>query len=332
MSIDTPLISVLMPAYNAEKYIEEAIESVFAQTYTNFELIIVNDGSSDATAKILEQYSDRATIITQENKGQCAACNRAFKESSGDFIKFFDADDILSPDMLEKQAAVLQRNNECVALSAWARFYNDAPDTAVLQDLACFRDSEPLEWLIASFENGLNMMQCALWLIPRSVLLRAGLWDERLSLINDFDFIIRVLLASRGVRFVEGPCMYYRSGLDQSLSGSYSRQACESAFLSTELGVSTIITAENSARTRRIAALCFQSWAYVFYPAYPDLTEAAEQKVEAYGGSDYQLAGGSVFRCLSKLLGWKCAKRIRHLVHALGWQHVARLRWQRQIS
>src|SRR5688500_3635958 len=100
----SPLVSICMPVYNGEKYIKEAIQSVTSQSYSNWELIIVNDGSKDNTASVLNSISDsRIKVFHQENKGQCSAANFAFKNSSGSFIKFFDADDLLSSDMIQKQ-------------------------------------------------------------------------------------------------------------------------------------------------------------------------------------------------------------------------------------
>src|ERR1700761_7192282 len=94
-----PLVSICMPAYNAGNYIMAAINSVIDQSYQNWELIIVNDGSTDNTGTELENINDsRIKIYNQTNKGQCAAANAAFGFSTGELIKFMDADDLISPD------------------------------------------------------------------------------------------------------------------------------------------------------------------------------------------------------------------------------------------
>src|SRR3954469_22914879 len=119
-----PLISVCMPAYNAENYIEDAINSVLNQTYHNWELIIVNDGSKDLTLNKAITYENdaRIKVITQENKGQCSASNRAYKESSGDFIKFLDADDIIDTFFLEKMVDNIA-GQHCMLFSHCINFY-----------------------------------------------------------------------------------------------------------------------------------------------------------------------------------------------------------------
>src|ERR1700760_4208701 len=100
MSAATPLVSICMPVYNASKYLDETLASVFAQTYGNIEVIIVNDGSKDNSAEVLQKNADRdnVRIIHTENRGQSAAANTAYYNSTGEYIKFFDADDIMNPE------------------------------------------------------------------------------------------------------------------------------------------------------------------------------------------------------------------------------------------
>ena len=98
----TPLVSVLMPAYDAEQFIAEAIESVLAQRYQEWEMIIVNDGSTDGTEGIITRYSDpRIKLISQENAGEASARNTALKHINGEYVAFLDADDFLLANHLE---------------------------------------------------------------------------------------------------------------------------------------------------------------------------------------------------------------------------------------
>ena len=98
------LVSVLMPLYNAEAFVEEAIESVLSQTYEQWELIIVNDGSTDRSLELAKQFeSDKIHVLTQPNSGACVARNKAIQEARGEYVKFLDADDVLAEDCIEKQ-------------------------------------------------------------------------------------------------------------------------------------------------------------------------------------------------------------------------------------
>jgi glycosyltransferase involved in cell wall biosynthesis len=108
------LVSVMMPAYNAEKYIEQAIKSVLAQSYSRWELIIVNDGSTDDTAAVVARFTDsRIRVFHQVNSGEAAARNNALAQMQGEFLAFLDADDVFLSDHLEVTVAYLQAHPEC---------------------------------------------------------------------------------------------------------------------------------------------------------------------------------------------------------------------------
>lgn len=98
------LVSVIMPLYNAEKYVAAAIDSVIAQSYDNWELIIVDDGSTDGSLAVASSYSsDRIRILSQPNHGACVARNKALLHAKGNYVKFLDADDLLAPDCIKLQ-------------------------------------------------------------------------------------------------------------------------------------------------------------------------------------------------------------------------------------
>lgn len=306
-----PLISVCIPAYNAAEYIEDCLNSLINQTYKNIEIIVVNDGSTDNTLQKIQSFSDeRIKIINQENKGQCSATNAAFDVSNGTYIKFFDADDILSKDFIKNQVNCLNGKTNAIASASWGRFMNKDLNTFVLNKEPIWRDMEPIEWLIGSL-NGASMMQCGIWLIPRAIIEKAGLWNEKLSLINDFEFFTRVLLVSDEVLFTEHAILYYRSGIINSLSASKTSIAYQSAYLSIELGVKTILRFENSTRTKRICANIFKLWSYDFYPSEMDLYHKSIHWVNNLGGSNFKFPAGGKTKLATLFLGWKLVKRIK---------------------
>src|SRR5690554_6463831 len=109
------LISILMPVFNAEKWLSETIESVLAQVYSNWELIIVDDGSSDSSFAVAQSFAkkdSRIKVYKQENKGACAARNTAFELSKGEYIQYLDADDLLSKNKIELQLKALEKAND----------------------------------------------------------------------------------------------------------------------------------------------------------------------------------------------------------------------------
>lgn len=112
-----PQISVVMSVFNGKKYLQEAIESILGQTFTDFEFIIIDDGSTDESAAIINSYNDvRIRLIQQENKGLAAALNRGIKAAKGKYIARMDADDISMKDRLEKQYEFLEIHSRCVAV------------------------------------------------------------------------------------------------------------------------------------------------------------------------------------------------------------------------
>ena len=303
-----------MPAFNAGKYIAEAVRSILEQTYTNWELIIVNDGSTDDTASVLNQFIDpRISVHQQENSGQCAAANKAFGLSKGRLIKFMDADDMISPDFIAEQVKRVGNSQDVVASAAWGRFYNDDINTFKLNEEFIKEDCKPIDWLVSSMDGKQAMMQCALWLIPRAVLEKSGLWDERLSLVNDFEFITRVLLQANEIRFAQNAVLYYRSGISNSLSALTSRRGIESAFTSIYEGTAYMLHYENSLRVRTAVADCLQNFVYAYYPHYSDIMNKAQQRINELGGSKAKFPAGGYTKLLNQTIGWKLTQKFKAL-------------------
>ncbi|MBB6128042.1 glycosyltransferase family 2 protein [Mucilaginibacter lappiensis] len=314
MERNTPLVSVCMPAYNAGEYIADTVKSIIDQSYTNWELIMVNDGSTDDTATILNQLTDtRIKVFHQENKGPSAASNQAFKLSKGKLIKFMDADDLLSPNYIQNQVSVINDDEDAIAFAAWGRFYNNSLKTFRLDDDFLTKSMKPAEWLIASMTDKQVMLQNAMFLIPRRILEVSGLWNETLSLINDFEFFIRVLLCAHELRFTNDAILYYRSGLAGSVSTITSAKGAESAYHSVNLGTQYLLQQETSTRVNRIAADCFQRLVYTFYPQHQTVVQKAALKVKELGGSSITFPSGGYTKILTSVLGWKATQYLKFI-------------------
>ena len=105
-----PKVSVIIPVYNAAKYLSRCLNSIFEQDYADTEIICINGGSTDESLKVLEEYGDKIKIINQENKGAAAARNAGIKIASKDYITFIDADDYIDKDLLDKLAPYMKQN------------------------------------------------------------------------------------------------------------------------------------------------------------------------------------------------------------------------------
>src|SRR5882672_7209571 len=177
------LVSILIPAYNAQQWIGDTIESALSQTWKRKEIIVVDDGSTDQTLAVAKQFASRdVAVLAQSNQGAAAARNRAFSACQGDWVQWLDADDLLAPDKIERQAEALERCDSKLTLlsSAWAPFiYRFFRANFIPTPLWC--DLSPVEWLVRKWEHNL-FMQPATWLVSRELTEAAGPWDTRLSL------------------------------------------------------------------------------------------------------------------------------------------------------
>jgi len=315
-----PLVSILVPAYNAEPYLAQTLESLLAQTWADKEIIVVNDGSKDRTLEIARSFEPRGVkVISQENKGQSAAFNVAFRHSKGEYISFFDADDLMDPQKIEKQMELFAREgtDDFMATCEWARFYDD-PREAVFKYQPLWRDLKPVDWLVMAWESH-DMMHGATWLIPRAIVEKSGLWDEKTSLINDHDFFCRVMLCCREIKFVPGVRTYYRTAVAGNLSGQKSRKAWESATYVLLKSTDCLLAVEDSPRTRRACAVKLQRHVYEIYPEHPDLMEQAQRRCNELGGAKVEPPGGRFFHLARRFVGWKMAKRLQTRAYALGY-------------
>ena len=308
-----PLVSILIPCYGAERWLAQTLESALAQTWTNQEIIVVDDGSTDGSASIAHTYAGRGVrLFTQENRGAAAARNHALREAHGEFIQFLDADDLISPDKISAQVAVLSaRPPGIVASCAWGRFSDD-PAAARFVDEAVFHDFAPVDFLVLSARTG-AMMHPSSWLVPRAVAERAGPWDESLTLNDDGEYFCRVLLASAGLAFTPGARSYYRSGLPGSLSQRRDERSRQSQFRSIELIAHHLLAAENSPRARRAGANFYQRFLHDFFPAPRELMRKAATQVISLGGADLDgPAMGPRTAALARFIGWKNVWRLKH--------------------
>ncbi len=310
-----PLISILIPCHNAERWLAETLESALAQTWAPTEIIVINDGSSDGSLAVAENFAARGVrVVDQPNAGASAARNHGLRLARGEFIQFLDADDLVSAGKISAQMELLRaRPAGTMATCAWGRFQTD-PASAQFIDTAVFRDFVPLDFLVLAGNTG-AMMHPSCWLLPRAVAERAGPWDESLSLNDDGEYFCRALLASAGMAYCPAGRSYYRSGLPGSLSQQRSDRARRSQFRSLELITSHLRVAEDSPRTRQAAANYYQRFIHDFFPAPADLMQQATERVTLLGGSTLTAPRmGGRTRWLASLLGWKNAWRLKYLL------------------
>jgi glycosyltransferase involved in cell wall biosynthesis len=206
-----PRVSVIIPTYNRARIIEEAVDSVLAQDYKDFELIVVNDGSTDNTSEVLAPYGDDVHVLSQENKGVSAARNRGITEASGKLIAFLDSDDLWLPQKLSMQV----------------EFFDQRPDALICQTEEVWvrngirvnpkqRHKKP-SGMIFKPSLKLCLVSPSAVMIRRDLLDRAGGFDETLPACEDYDLWLRISCRFP-VFLIETPLIVKRGGHDDQLS------------------------------------------------------------------------------------------------------------------
>jgi glycosyltransferase involved in cell wall biosynthesis len=305
-----PLVSILIPAYNAERLIAYTLQSAIAQTWKRKEIIVVNDGSGDGTADVVRRFASRGVaLVSTENRGMSAAQNEAFRHSQGDYIQWLDSDDILAPDKIEWQlAARREGDSKRVLLSSpWAHFYYRTRTVRFIRNSLC-QDLSPVEWLLRKLGENIHM-QNATWLVSREVTEAAGPWNESLHYDQDGEYFTRVLLASEGTRFVPGTGIYYRASGSGSISHiGNSDKKKESLLVSMKLHIQYLRSLEESERVCRACVTYLQNWYCWFYPERPDLVVELQAMAAELGGRLEPPRLRRKYAWMKPVLGVKAAK------------------------
>ncbi|MBK8185463.1 MAG: glycosyltransferase family 2 protein [Candidatus Competibacteraceae bacterium] len=264
------LVSILIPAYKAEKWIHETMLSAIHQTWPNKEVIVVDDGSPDQTFEVAKSLESRfVKVVKQVNTGACGARNKALSLAQGDYIQWLDADDLLHPEKISHQLARAEdgRNSLSLLTSAWGKFFF-RPEKAKFDPDPLWRDLSPVDWIMTKFNDN-AWMNPAVWLVSRRLAELAGPWDERLTSSGDDDgeYICRLVTHTKDVKFVRDAKCYYRIGTVGSLNWNMERseKSLNTLILSLSLSIGHLRSLEDTARTRAASLNYLQTFLPYFY-------------------------------------------------------------------
>jgi glycosyltransferase involved in cell wall biosynthesis len=282
-----PLVSILIPAYNAGQWIGDTIRSALAQTWPRKEIIVVDDGSKDNTVWVARRFEAAGVkVAVKANEGAAATRNAALALSRGDYIQWLDADDLISPEKIELQLKALPDDDDGLTLlsSPWG-YFAYRPERARFTPNSLWNDLPPVEWLLRKMSGNLHM-QTATWLTSRALTNIAGPWDTRMLSDDDGEYFCRILLASRGVRFVPEGRVYYRSLPSSKLSfvGKSDRKM-DALLLSMKLHIQYLRSMETSSRVDQACLAYIRNWSAVFDPAREDVFRELRAMTEKLGGT-----------------------------------------------
>jgi len=311
-----PLVSILIPAYNAEEWIVDTLQSALAQTWARKEIIVVDDGSRDRTAEVARRFASKeVTVVSIQNQGAAAARNHAMRLAQGDYIQWLDADDLLAPDKIKCQLAGLRESdsNRVLLSGPWAHFYYRT-SRARFRPTSLWQDLSPVEWLLRKMGENWHM-QTATWLTSRQLAEAAGPWDTRMISDDDGEYYCRVLLASEGTRFVPEARVFYRvTSLNRWSYVGNSDKKKDALFLSMKLHIQYIRSLEDSARVRKACVTYLQTKCIDFYPERPDIVAELQSLASQLQGRVEAPRLRWKYAWMKPLFGWKTAKSAESLL------------------
>jgi glycosyltransferase involved in cell wall biosynthesis len=279
------LVSVLVPAYNAERWLAATMRSALAQAWPRVEVIVVDDGSRDATLAVARTLEGKnVKVVTQDNQGAPAARNHALSLAQGRFIQWLDADDLLHPQKISTQMrAASEVADRFVLLSGpFGTFYH-RPERATFVPTTLWADLAPVDYFLTRFNDNV-FFQTGAWLTSRELTAAAGIWTDTHSPDDDGEYFCRVVAASQGVKFVKDSLAYYRVGNYRGVNKARSSRAETALFGSKVKCIGHLRAIEDSSRTRAACVQLLQDWLPEFYPHRADIVTQARDLAHELGG------------------------------------------------
>lgn len=314
-----PLVSIIIPSYNAEKYLAGTIKSAIGQTWSNKEIIIVDDGSTDNSYAIAKRFeASDVFVIQQENRGASAARNRGLKASKGEYIQFLDADDLLSPNKIGGQVSQLIKNHEKLSLCATIQFTNELEtDYSTLHHQWYSKGTDnPIDFITKLYKSNVvgtgygGMIQPNAWLTPKKLIDKAGNWDETISVDDDGEFFCRVILVSKGIIYNCDEINYYRKHSSKNnLSSDKSKRAFSSRLKALNSKYKSFVTRSgNRTLANQVFASNYMQLGIQSYPQCVDISKFCINQAKSFGYRGAKYEGAKKSTALSKIIGWKITR------------------------
>ncbi|MCH2489681.1 MAG: glycosyltransferase family 2 protein [Flavobacteriales bacterium] len=229
------LVSVIIPVFNSENTIGETLDSVLSQTHTHWECLVIDDGSTDGTARVVNEYAARDDRIhylqrpVTAPKGANACRNFGFKKSKGTYINWLDGDDLMEADKLARQLKLLKEKTDLV-YCPWGTFTNGQSPSRI-NNLKSYSTFEHLKAFLDALADARGYFPIHAYLMHRELVSLAGPWDESLLINQDGEFMSRVFVVSRAFRFTASTAVYYRKA--ETTTSAYTSEEKASAAIDT---------------------------------------------------------------------------------------------------
>ena len=237
--MNKPLVSIIIPNYNRAHLIGETLDSVLIQTYKNWECIIVDDGSTDNSKEVIQEYVDKDKRFqiydrpVDRPKGANACRNYGYELSKGEFINWLDSDDLFSNDKIEEQVRIAQTNEDknVIITSKW-NYFTKINNIGSYKNLDVYKNYNSGYDLIVDFGKTKHMFPPHSYLISRNITSKSGLWDEELHINQDGEFMVRALLNTNKVLHPKKGISHFRSHEGDRISNYTSDRKIKDAIKS----------------------------------------------------------------------------------------------------
>ncbi|MEH6836211.1 MULTISPECIES: glycosyltransferase family 2 protein [Falsihalocynthiibacter] len=305
-------VSIIIPCYNKHAYVAAAIESALAQNHS-CEVIVVDDGSTDASLEKIRLFDGRIKWVSGPNRGGSAARNIGLEMARGDWIQFLDADDILPPEKIAMQLAQMEGAPKgAMAFGPWSHFHDNG-------DIA--PDDVRHYW--QSYETGADLLSFMwhkggffpyhTWLTPRALIEKVGPWDESLTGDDDGEFFGRILVSAGELRFCEEARVLYRHPPEGSVSRNRTLKSAKSVWQSFESVSATLLAARDDTMVRKACLARVRTLAYSWRDQ-PEILDRAVAWERANWLFDFTPALPTKTRWVVGLLGLKWGLALRRLI------------------
>jgi len=298
----SPLVSIIIPVFNSEKYIFECIQSVLNQSYPNKEIIVIDDGSSDNSRRIIESFGDRVVFIYQDNSGSAVARNKGIERSRGKYIAFNDSDDLWAPNRLQQQVDFLESNPEYGV--ATGRFMHVDANFSLAQSVPV--DSSKQAELIRERSGWVyhTLFECS-WYHIIAALVRADVlakvsFNPEFRRGQDYDFWLQLAHHTR-IAQLSSNYAYYRKN-QNSISHRHHLRNYRAEIMENALStMGSTSRSGNFVSDRELQRFFYNSWfehgyelflASMYKPAYKSFLKARRYRPSKFGSYKF------IFRCL----------------------------------
>lgn len=312
------LVSIVIPSFNAQSTIAATLESCIQQGYQVWEAIVVDDGSADETTSVVQQFAnrdERVQLFSRPHCGAPSARNFGVLKARGAFVKFLDADDVISPGMLERQCQLLEEFPNYIAHASWVHF-RESPGDVAHTARSTDRDFNDSAELLSTVWNG-AMCPLHAWMMPKE-LVHERAWDETLTLNQDGAFMAQIIAHAEGSKFSK-EVAYYRRPTAGHVSQQMGRQHMESLLRVLDIyrAVCDHLASSKSlkdAYNHQVYTVAYRS------STHPEEYKYLGAALTRFIGTNRErgpLSASFAMRMLVQLLGVKSALRLRAIVSRL---------------